>query len=157
MGISVGIGTKIYNQSTSNIHDGASIGRYCTIHSHVWIGERVLIGDDVKIQAFSFIPNGVTIENRVFIGPGVIFTNDRQPPSGGKCWAPILVKEGASIGANATILPGLIIGAGSMVAAGAVVTQDVPPGCLVAGVPARVIKRPGDPEQIKGAPFDEQL
>jgi acetyltransferase-like isoleucine patch superfamily enzyme len=86
--------------------------------------------------------DGVTLEDDVFVGPNVTFTNDLQPRSRNAAakLLPTLVKKGASIGANATILPGLTIGAGAMVGAGAVVTKDVPPGVTVAGNPAKVIR-----------------
>lgn len=98
-----------------------------------------MIGDGCKIQAFAFIPDGVTLEDNVFVGPGAIFTNDKHPPSGGKGWAPTLVKRGAVIGAGAIVLPGLTIGEGAVVGAAALVTRDVPDGVTVAGNPARPI------------------
>lgn len=132
-----GAETKMYRPETSNIAQTAVIGTYCTIHSHVWIGEKVRIGDDCKIQAFAFIPTGVTIGNKVFIGPHVCFTNDKNPPSGGKNWANTLVKDRAVIGANSTILPGITIGEGAVIGAGSVVTKDVPDGETWYGNPAR--------------------
>jgi len=138
MGIIVGIGTKIWDEHLSNIQNGARIGRNCRIHSHVWIGGEVKIGDRCKVQAFAFIPNGVIIEDDVFIGPHVCFTNDKYPPSGGKHWAKTLVKKGASIGARAVILPGITIGENAKVGAGAVVTKDVPSGVVVCGNPAKI-------------------
>lgn len=127
---------KQYRPELSNIQSG-SIGENCTIHSHVWIGDRVNIGNNVRIQAFSFIPNGVRIANNVFIGPHVCFTNDKYPPSDGSLWEPIIVGEGASIGANATILPGVTIGRGARIGAGSVVTKDVPEGETWVGNPAK--------------------
>lgn len=126
--------TIIYKPELSNIQD-CTIGEGCKIHSHVWIGNGVVIGDRVKIQAFSFIPTGVTIEDDVFIGPRVTFTNDKYPPSGK--WSNTIVKKGASIGACATILPGITIGENAKVGAGAVVTKDVPPNTTVVGIPAK--------------------
>lgn len=131
----------IYNRELSNINDFAVIGDRTKIHSHVWIGEKVKIGKDCLIQAFAFIPDEVTIEDNVFVGPHVCFTNDKRPPSYGKHWAATLVKQGASIGANATILPGLIIGEGAVIGAGAVVTKDVPDGQTWVGNPAKPIQR----------------
>ena len=92
----------------------------------------VIIGEDCKIQAFAYIPDNVRIGNNVFIGPGVIFTNDKYPPSGGtwKGYPPTEVKNGASIGAGAIILPGVTIGISARVAAGAIVTKDVKDGDL---------------------------
>lgn len=133
------IETTIYHQELSNIQDGVSIGKRCTIHSHVWIGRDVKIGKDCKIQAFAYIPMGVTIGNRVFIGPRVCFTNDKHPPSFGKCWEETIVKDGAVIGAGAVILPGVTIGENAVVGAGAVVTKDVPDNITVVGNPARPI------------------
>ncbi|MBI0582823.1 MAG: N-acetyltransferase [Methanomassiliicoccus sp.] len=102
----------------------------------------VVIGDRVKVEAFAFIPSGVTIEDEVFIGPRATFTNDLHPRAVGD-WEiiPTLVKKGASIGAGAVIVCGVTIGENAMVGAGAVVTRDVPPGAVVAGNPAREIKR----------------
>lgn len=127
--------TKIYSPELSNIHEGATIGSDCVIHSHVWIGEDVKIGNRVKIQAYTFIPNGVTIEDDVFIGPRVTFTNDKKPPS--DTWSNTYVCKGAAIGACATILPGVRIGVNSMVGAGAVVTKNVMHNTTVVGVPAK--------------------
>jgi acetyltransferase-like isoleucine patch superfamily enzyme len=110
------------------------------IHDPVFIGPNVKIGKGCKIQAFAYIPDNVFIKNNVFIGPGAVFTNDKYPPSNG-AWKndpPTIVQDGASIGANATILPGVTIGAGATVAAGAVVTKDVPPYHIVKGNPAKL-------------------
>jgi acetyltransferase-like isoleucine patch superfamily enzyme len=134
----VGKGTKIWEPHLSNIHPTVEIGTDCRIHSHVWIGDHVHIGNNVKIQAFAFIPNGVHIEDDVFIGPRVTFTNDKYPPSHGQGWSETFVRKGAIIGAGATILPGLTIGYGSRVGAGAVVTKDVPDGVTVCGNPAAI-------------------
>ena len=108
------------------------------IHPPVYIGLDAKIGDNCKIQAFAFIPDNVEIGNYVFIGPHVVFTNDKYPPSNGK-WkedAPTVVEDCASIGANATILPGVRIGKGAKIGAGAVVTRDVRAGATVVGNPA---------------------
>lgn len=113
----------------------AEIGVDCTIHAFVWIGNGVIIGDRCRIQAHAFIPTGVRIGHDVFIGPSVVFTNDKHPPSVN--WQATVVEDGAAIGANATILPGITIGAGSVVGAGAVVTRNVPAGATVMGNPAR--------------------
>ena len=129
--------SKIWREDLSNLHESLDIGKDCTIHSHVWIGELVTIGNRVKIQAFSFIPSGVTLEDDVFIGPHVCFTNDKLPPSKGEFWAETLVKKGAVIGANATMLPGVTIGENSMIGAGSVVTLDVPANEVWFGNPAK--------------------
>lgn len=112
------------------------IGNDCVIHAPVWIGNNVIIGDRCKIQAFAFIPEGVTIGNDVFIGPHVCFTNDRYPQAAGD-WTlrKTVVGNGASIGANATILP-VHIGENAMIGAGSVVTRDVPADSTVYGNPA---------------------
>lgn len=124
-----------YFPEKSNVHEDAKIGGNCIIHSHVWIGEEAIIGEHCKIQAFAFIPNGVTLESDVFIGPHVCFTNDKNPPLNDfkRTW----VGKGASIGANATILPGINIGEGAKIGAGAVVTKDVPAGEIWVGNPAK--------------------
>ena len=103
----------------------------------VEIGYKVVIGDRVRIGAFSFIPEGVAIEDDVWISPHVCFTNDKYPPSDRKHWNGTRVKRGASIGAGAVILPGVVIGEKAVVGAGAVVTKNVEPGTTVKGVPAK--------------------
>jgi acetyltransferase-like isoleucine patch superfamily enzyme len=121
---------------------GCRIGRECRIAAYVEIQRGVVIGDRVKVEAFAFIPTGVTIEDEVFIGPRATFTNDLHPRAVGD-WeiTPTVVRKGASIGAGAVIVCGVTIGENAMVGAGAVVTRDVPPGAVVAGNPARDIKR----------------
>jgi len=127
------------------IHDQVNlykckIGRNCKVDAFVYIEGGVKIGNNVKIRAFTFIPEGVEIEDDVFIGPGVVFTNDKYPRARGR-WRLLKtrVKKGASIGARAVICPGVTIGEYAIVAAGAVVTKDVPPYAIVAGNPARVV------------------
>jgi acetyltransferase-like isoleucine patch superfamily enzyme len=110
-------------------------GENCTIHAYTWIGDKVTMGKNVKVQAFAFIPNGVTIGDNVFVGPHVCFTNDKYPPMGE--WRDTFVQDGAVIGANATILPGVTLGYGCQIGAGAVVTKDVPPGETWVGNPAK--------------------
>lgn len=118
------------------------LGEYCNISTHVEIGRGVKIGDRCRIGSCSFIPEGVEIEDDVFIGPGVVFCNDRYPPSDGwKTGPKTVVRKGAAIGANSSILPGITIGPGALVGAGSVVTHNVPAGALVAGNPAREIER----------------
>lgn len=126
--------TKIWHPELSVLLS-ENIGEGCTIHAPVWIGKTVVIGNNCKIQAFSFLPDGVVLEDNVFIGPHVCFTNDRYPPS--DMWLWTRVCKGASIGANCTILPGIYIGEGAMVGAGSVVTKSVLAGTTVYGNPAR--------------------
>lgn len=134
----VGQNTKIWNPELSNIQD-CEIGEDCKIHSNVWIGNGVKIGNRVKIQAFTFIPTGVTIEDDVFIGPGVTFTNDKHPPSGSQNWKETTIKSGASLGARVTCLPGITVGQGARIGAGSVITKDIPDSVVACGVPARVM------------------
>lgn len=122
-----------------NIWGNPKIGKDCRIAAFVEIGKGVVIGNRVYVEAFAFIPPGVTIEDDCFVGPHVCFTNDKHPPS--DKWEKTLVKHGASIGANATILPGVTIGVGSVIGAGAVVVDDVPDGATVVGNPAKVVDK----------------
>ncbi|HDM26913.1 MAG TPA: N-acetyltransferase [Candidatus Bathyarchaeota archaeon] len=133
----IGEGTVIWN--FVNLY-GCKIGKNCKIASFVEIGNGVKIGDNCKIEAFVYIPAGVTIEDNVFIGPKATFTNDKYPTAQGE-WkiTPTLVKEGASIGANATIICGVTIGRNAVVGAGAVVTKSVPDNTVVAGNPAKPV------------------
>jgi len=119
---------------------GCKIGNGCRIAAYVEIQRGVKIGDRCKVEAFAFIPSGVTIEDEVFVGPHVCFTNDRVPKAVGD-WevTPTLVKKGASIGANATVICGVTIGENALIGAGAVVTKDVPANSVVVGCPARII------------------
>lgn len=138
----IGKGTKIWYPEKSNIYpEGVIIGEDCNIGTFVEIRKEVKIGDRVKIQAFVFIPEGITIENDIFIGPHVCFTNDKYPRS---YWegpdSKTLVKSGASIGAGAVILPGIVVGRDAMVGAGAVVTKDVPDYATVVGNPAKILE-----------------
>ena len=148
--VRLGKNVKIYHPNLVNLY-GCEIGDNCIIGAFVEIRKQVKIGKNVKIQAFAFIPEKVTIEDNVFIGPHACFINEKQPRAttsqgvlkGSSDWKaiPTLVKKGSSIGANATILCGVTIGEGSMVGAGAVVTKDVPPGAVLVGNPAKVLKK----------------
>ena len=135
----IGDGTRIWHWV--QVREGARIGKGCNIGKDVYIDVDVVVGDHCKIQNFATLYNGVTLADNVFIGPHVCFTNDTYPRATSPDWKVVATKveEGASIGANATILCGLTIGRNSMVAAGAVVTTNVPPQALVAGVPAKRI------------------
>lgn len=130
--------TMIYHPEKSVILD-CSIGEGCTIHAPVWIGNNVVIGDNVKIQAFSFIPDGVTIGDDSFVGPHVCFTNDKHPPS--PEWLKTVVGKHVSIGAGAVILPGVTIGDWAVIGSGSVVTKDVPESVTVVGNPARPLDK----------------
>ena len=150
----VGDGTRIW--AFSHILPGARIGRDCNICDHTFIENDVIIGDRVTIKCGVQLWDGVTIEDDVFIGPNVAFSNDPFPRS--KQYPerslPTVVKKGASIGANATVLPGVVIGEKAMVGGGAVVTRDVPPNSIVTGNPARITgySRSGAVEGISSAP-----
>ena len=135
----IGEGTRIWQYVV--ILPEAIIGRDCNICSHCFIENKVVVGDRVTIKCGVQLWDGVTLEDDVFVGPNVTFTNDLQPRSRNAAaeLLPTVVKKGASIGANATILPGLTIGEGAMVGAGSVVTKDVPSGVTVVGNPARSV------------------
>jgi len=117
------------------------IGNNCKIAAFVEIQKDVIIGDRCAIEAFAFIPTGVKIEDEVFIGPHVCFTNDKKPKAVNPGWKiiPTVVKKGASIGAGSIIVCGVTIGEYAMVGAGSVVTKDVPPNTLVVGNPAKPV------------------
>lgn len=123
---------------------GAEIGDHCNICSHVFIENDVKIGNHVTVKNGVSLYDGITVEDNVFIGPNATFCNDRYPKSKNKNFKlePIILKKGASIGANATILPGVTIGENALIAAGAIVTKDVPAHTLVAG-PAATVKGAG--------------
>ena len=135
----IGPGTKIWNQA--QVREGARIGPGCIIGKNVYLDEGVQIGRGVKIQNNVNVYHGVTIEDEVFLGPSMTFTNDRFPRAFVQDWTvvPTLVKRGASIGANATLRCGITVGEYAMIGAGSVVTKDVPPYALVVGNPARQI------------------
>ena len=135
----IGEGTRIWQYVV--VLPGAVIGRDGNICSHCFIENKVVVGDRVTVKCGVQLWDGVTLEDDVFVGPNVTFTNDLQPRSRNAAakLLPTVVKKGAAIGANATILPGLTIGEGAMVGAGSVVTKDVPPGVTVVGNPARPV------------------
>lgn len=122
----IGDGTKIWQFCV--VLPEAKIGADCNICSHCFIENKVVVGDRVTVKCGVQLWDGVTVEDDVFIGPNVTFCNDKHPQSHNKNFKlePVTVKRGASIGANATILPGVTIGKKAMIAAGAVVTKDVP-------------------------------
>lgn len=136
----IGNGTKIWQFCVVLL--GAKIGSDCNICSHCFIENDVVVGDRVTVKCGVQLWDGLRIEDDVFIGPNVTFSNDKYPKSKQYPdeFLKTVVKRGASIGANATILPGITIGQNAMVAAGAAVTKDVPAGVLVMGVPAKVVR-----------------
>ncbi|MFN2582406.1 MAG: acyltransferase [Candidatus Dormibacteria bacterium] len=144
-GATIGAGTRVWG--LAHVRAGARVGRDCVIGSGATIDLGVVVGDRCKIQNAALLYHGVQLGNGVFVGPAAVLTNDRRPraidPDGallsGGDWSvsPIVIDDGASIGANATVVAGVRIGAWAMVGAGAVVTRDVPAHALVTGVPAR--------------------
>lgn len=137
----IGTGSKIW--INVQIRENSNIGSNTILSKDVYVDHGVSIGNNCKIQNSVSVYNGVTIEDNVFVGPNVSFTNDRVPRAFNDDWkiTPTLVKEGASIGANSTIVCGITIGEYAMIAAGSVVTKDVPPYSLVMGNPARVTSK----------------
>ena len=133
----IGEGTKVW--INSQIREGAVIGRDCIISKDTYIDAGVRIGERCKIQNGVSVYHGVTLEEEVFLGPNAAFTNDFYPRAQNPSWQvkETLVKKGASVGANATIVCGNTLGEYSMVGSGSVVTHDVPPYTLVVGNPAR--------------------
>ena len=135
----IGDGTKIWNQA--QVRNDAELGENCIISKNVYIDEHVKIGNRVKVQNNVNVYHGVTIEDDVFLGPSMTFTNEMYPRSFNSDWhiTETLVKKGASIGANATIICGVTIGEYATVGAGSVVIKDVTSQALVVGNPARQI------------------
>lgn len=159
--VTLGPGAKVFHPDLVNLY-GCTIGEDTKIGTFVEIQKNATIGARCKISSHTFICEGVTIEDEVFVGHGVVFINDPVPraTSGGQLqteadWKviPTRVGRGASIGSGAVILCGITIGAHALVGAGAVVTTDVPPGVIVAGVPARLRGRaPDAPDAPPGTP-----
>lgn len=142
----VGEGTRVW--AFAHVLPQAVIGKNCNICDHVFIENHVTLGDRVTVKCGVQLWDGIRIEDDVFIGPNATFTNDPFPRSKqhlGK-YPETVIRKGASIGANATILPGITIGTGAMVGAGAVVTHSVPPHAVVAGNPARILRYVTDSE-----------
>ncbi len=162
----IGAGTSIWNHA--QVREGARIGSQCVIAKGVYVDVDVVIGDRVKIQNNVSLFRGVSVGDGVFIGPHVCFTNDRFPRAVAQDGAlkaeddwevvPIRVENGAALGANSTILPGVTIGRWAMVGSGSVVTRSVPPHTLVVGNPARRIAGVctcGEPlRDVDGQPFE---
>lgn len=140
-GAEIGAGTRVWQYCV--VLSGAKIGTGCNLCAHTFIEGDVVVGDNVTLKSGVFLWDGTRIADDVFIGPNATFTNDLMPRSKiyPEAFSGITVEKGASIGANATLLPGVTIGEYAMVGAGSVVTKDVEPYCVVAGNPARVIRR----------------
>ena len=146
--VKLGAGVKVFQPELVNLY-GCTIGAGTKVGAFVEIQKNATVGARCKISSHSFICEGVTIEDEVFVGHGVMFTNDRYPRAvnddgslqNESDWevVPTHVKQRAAIGSNATIVAGVVIGESALVGAGAVVTTDVPDYAIVAGVPARVI------------------
>jgi UDP-2-acetamido-3-amino-2,3-dideoxy-glucuronate N-acetyltransferase len=139
--VTIAEGTKIWH--FSHIQSGAKIGKNCSVGQNVNIGNNVVVGDHVKIQNNVSVYEGVELEDYVFCGPSMVFTNVMNPRSefpqrGSEFYSSTLVKKSASLGANCTIVCGHTIGKYAFVGAGSVVTKDVPDYAMVAGVPARI-------------------
>ncbi|MDF1498757.1 MAG: DapH/DapD/GlmU-related protein [Patescibacteria group bacterium] len=144
-GAEIGEGTRIWHNS--QVLSGAQIGKDCTIGHNCLIGSKAKLGKGVKIECNTDVWDLITLEDYVFVGPSAVFTNDPNPrakypkskfPEFGR-WVETKVKEGASIGANATIICGNNIGKWAFIGAGSVVTKDVPDYALVIGVPAKIV------------------
>jgi UDP-2-acetamido-3-amino-2,3-dideoxy-glucuronate N-acetyltransferase len=138
----IGEGTKIWH--FTHVQAGAKIGAHCVLGQNVNIGSNVSIGNYVKIQNNVSVYEGVTLEDYVFCGPSMVFTNivdprSKYPQRGSQHYISTLVKEGASLGANCTIICGHTIGRFAFIGAGAVVTRDVPDFALAVGNPARIV------------------
>jgi UDP-2-acetamido-3-amino-2,3-dideoxy-glucuronate N-acetyltransferase len=146
-GATLGPETKIWHHA--QVRTGAAIGARCIVGKGAFVDAGVTIGDDCKIQNYACVYHGTTLGRGVFVGPHAVFTNDLRPRATRPDFVPlrdgdwkvglIVVEDGASIGANSTIVPGVRIGRWAMIGAGAVVTRDVEPYALVVGTPARRI------------------
>lgn len=150
----IGEGTRVW--AFAHVLPGARIGRDCNLCDGVFVEGDVVVGDRVTVKCGVQLWNGVHLHDDVFVGPNATFTNDRFPRSRQypKTFAQTVVEAGASIGANATLLPGLRIGAGAMVGAGAVVTRSVPPNAIVVGNPARIVGYVGSADATPTPPED---
>ncbi len=147
--VKIGKGTKVFHPELVNLY-GCTLGENCKVGTFVEIQKGVTVGNNVKVSSHTFICEGVTIEDDVFVGHNVTFINDKYPRSttngrlkqeGEWTCTPTRVKKGASLGSSCTILCGVTIGENAIVGAGAVVTKDVPANAVVAGVPAKILKK----------------
>lgn len=142
-GAEVGEGTKIWRWT--HVMPKAKIGKNCTIGQGCFIQDDVVIGDNVKIQNNVSVYTGVVLEDNTFVGPSVVFTNVRKPRAGEvvatSCYNRTVIRSGASIGANATIVCGIEVGEGALIGAGSVVSKNVPPHVVVVGNPAGILVR----------------
>ncbi|MEX5626176.1 acyltransferase [Pseudomonas marginalis] len=138
--LNIGSDTRIWQYSV--IFEGAIIGSNCNICAHTLVENDVIIGNNVTVKSGVFLWEGTRIEDNVFIGPNATFTNDPFPRSKSfpRIFTGVTIKKGASIGANATLLPGITVGSQAMVGAGAVVTKDVPDRAVVIGNPAKIVR-----------------
>lgn len=136
----IGEGTNIWQFVV--ILNGATIGKNCNICAHTLIEGDVVIGNNVTVKSGVYIWDGTRIEDNVFVGPNATFTNDLMPRSKvyPENFMGITLKKGSSIGANATILPGITVGENAMVGAGSVVTRNVPSNAVVIGNPAKIVR-----------------
>lgn len=144
----IGNGTRIWQYAV--VLPGARIGADCNLCAHTFIENDVEIGDRVTIKSGVFLWDGIRVADDVFIGPNATFANDPMPRSKvyPEQFLGVRLERGASIGANATVLPGVTIGEYAMVGAGAVVTKDVPPKAVVVGNPARILRFLDDHDSI---------
>lgn len=158
-GAQIAANTKIWHYA--HVRKGCQIGSNCILGKSVFVDSGVIIGDNVKIQNFATLYLGLTVEDGVYIGPSVTFTNDKIPrainkdgkPKTASEWTLLktILKKGASIGANATILPGITVGEWALIGAGSVVTKDVPAFTVVAGNPARVVGRVNEAGEVQSS------
>ncbi|MDK1028176.1 MAG: WxcM-like domain-containing protein [Anaerolineae bacterium] len=157
----IGKNTRVW--AFVHILPGAQIGADCNLCDHVFIENEVVVGDRVTIKSGVQLWDGILVENDVFIGPNATFTNDPFPRSKQypDTFAKTIIRKGASIGANATILPGITIGRNAMIGAGAVITKDIPPNAIVAGNPARIVNyvntiyEEKEPRKLEGKPLND--
>ena len=139
-GANIGARTRVW--AFAHILSGAKVGEDCNICDHTFIENDVIIGNKVTIKCGVFLWDGIRVEDNVHIGPNVTFTNDKYPRSKNNSFEILktIIKNGASIGANATILPGITLGEKAMIGAGSVVTKNVPANTLVYGNPAKIVR-----------------